>query len=132
MKASKKTDLYERIRHFQQTTLSNKPEKIDMIHEVRMMNFKIRPVYGNITVVDFNNSDFIDALWSLGKLDEFFKLEFPTISEDDKEVFFKLVDDIRANLQQRLNTAYTERQGGKDDRAFFEIEIFKDVTTYIN
>ncbi len=132
MKTSKKNDLYDKIRLFQQTTLSNRPETNEMIHEVHMMNFKIRPVYGNIATVDFNNSEFIAALWSLGKLDEFFRVEFPLIAEEDKDVFFKLVDDIRTNLQQRLNTAYTEKQGLSEDKTFFEIEIFKDSTNYVN
>jgi hypothetical protein len=132
MKTGNKTDLYDRIKLFQQRTLSNKPSVDEMINEVRMMNFKVRPVYGNISKLDFNNNAFIDALWSLGKLDEFFKDEVINIDDQDREVFFKLVDDMRVSLQQQLNRAHLVEKTPKEEAVFFEIEIFKDNISQIN
>lgn len=134
MKTGNKTDLYERIRSFQQATLSKKPTLDDMISEVRLMNFKIRPVSGNISTLDFKNLEFIDALWSLGKLDEFFRIEFPNIEEDDKDIFFRLVEEMRNNLQQRLNKSQLIKAipQEKEDQLFFEIEIFKENTPSVN
>lgn len=132
MKKNKQTDMYERIKRFQQKTLSAKPTREEMINEVRMMNFKVKPVFGNVTQIDFTNTDFIESLWSLGKLDEFFRNEYPTIKEDDKEIFFRLVDEMRANLQQRLNTSYIVTTNTETDRTVFEVEIFKEVTSRVN
>src|SRR5690606_33448009 len=105
MKTGNKTDLYEKIKLFQQRTISNTPTVEEMMSEVRMMNFKVRPVYGNISKLNLSNREFINALWSLGKLDEFFKDEFPNVEDEDREIFFKLVDDMRVSLQQQLNRA---------------------------
>lgn len=127
-----KTDLYERIKLFQQRTLTNKPSLEEIISEVRMMNFKVRPVHGNISKLDFTNNDFINALWSLGKLDEFFKEEFPSVEDDDREIFFRLVDEMRVSLQQKLNTAYKVEKTPKKEKIFFEVEIYKDTLSQIN
>lgn len=132
MKTGNKTDLYERIKLFQQRTFSNKPSRDEMISEVRMMNFKVRPVYGNITKLDFNNNDFLNALWSLGKLDEFFKEEFPNVEDEDREIFFQLVDDMRVSLQKKLNTAYSLKESPKQEKTVFEVEIYKDNLSQIN
>jgi hypothetical protein len=132
MNNGNKTDLYERIKLFQQRTLTNKPSKDEMISEVRMMNFKVRPVYGNISKLDFTNNDFINALWSLGKLDEFFKEEFPQVEDEERDVFFKLVDDMRVSLQQKLNHAYKTKKTPKENKVFFEIEIYKDTLSQVN
>ncbi len=132
MNNGNKTDLYERIKLFQQRTLTNKPSKDEMISEVRMMNFKVRPVYGNISKLDFTNNDFINALWSLGKLDEFFKEQFPQVDDEERDVFFKLVDDMRVSLQQKLNHAYKAEKTPKENKIFFEIEIYKDNLSQVN
>ncbi len=132
MNTSNKTDLYEKIKLIQQRTTTNRPTVEEMMSEVRMMNFKVRPVYGNISKINLSNSDFINALWSLGKLDEFFKDEFPNVEDDDREVFFKLVDDMRVSLQQKLNRAYNTEQSPKDDKLFFEIEIYKESVSQVN
>lgn len=132
MKTGNKTDLYERIRTFQQTTLAKKPTLDEMISEVRLMNFKIRPVSGNISTLDFKNLEFIDALWSLGKLDEFFRIEFPDIEEVEKDIFFRLVEEMRTNLQQRLNKSQLIKTVSREEQLFFEIEIFKENTPSVN
>ncbi len=132
MKTRNKTDLYERIRSFQQATLSKKPALDEMISEVRLMNFKIRPVSGNISTLNFKNMEFIDALWSLGKLDEFFRVEFPKIEDADKDIFFRLVEEMRTNLQQRLNKSQLIKAVSREEQMFFEIEIFKENTPRVN
>src|SRR3989344_81911 len=132
MKTRNKTDLYERIRSFQQATLSKKPALDEMISEVRLMNFKIRPVSGNISILNFKNMEFIDALWSLGKLDEFFRVEFPKIEDSDKDIFFRLVEEMRTNLQQRLNKSQLIKAVSREEQMFFEIEIFKENTPSVN
>lgn len=132
MNTGNKTDLYEKIKLFQQRTITNTPTIEEMLSEVRMMNFKVRPVYGNISKLNLSNKEFINALWSLGKLDEFFKDEFPSVEDEDRDIFFKLVDDIRVSLQQKLNRAYNEEETTKSEKLFFELEIYKESVSQIN
>lgn len=126
-------DLYERIHLFQQEILTKKPEPEQMYHEVRMMNFKVRPVVGDMSQLDFGNSEFIDALWSIGKLDEFFRTEVARISKDEKRVFFDLVDKMRSNFQMQLNRAnITSPRFDDEQRSVFEVEIIKEHNSHIH
>lgn len=126
-------DLYERIHLFQQEILTKKPAHKQMFHEVRMMNFKVRPVAGDMSQLDFGNSEFIDALWSIGKLDEFFRTEVERISKDEKKVFFDLVDAMRSNFQMQLNQANIASSRHSDEkRSVFEVEIIKEHNSRIH
>ncbi|OGK46779.1 hypothetical protein A3A93_03990 [Candidatus Roizmanbacteria bacterium RIFCSPLOWO2_01_FULL_38_12] len=133
MKDESKNDLYDRIQRFQHNVLARRPSVSQMVSEVHMMNFKIRPVYGNITTMDFANKRFIEALWSLGKLDEFFRDEFTQVTENERETFFRLVDEMRVNLQQQLNTAYSTSQSvSSEEKLLYEIEIYKEIDSQVN
>ena len=48
MDSSKKIDAVDKIKHFQERILANKPEIGEMVYDVQMMNFKIRPISGDI------------------------------------------------------------------------------------
>ena len=55
-----------------QKIISTKPNTDQMFEEVRMMKFKIKPIQGDLMSFNLKNQHFIESLWSLGKLDEFF------------------------------------------------------------
>lgn len=133
MKPPAKADVYEKIKKFQDMALTNKPAHEEMVNEVRFMNFKIRPVNGNIAALDFHNADLIDALWSLGKLDEFARTELSSIPKSQKDVFFRIVNDMRLIFQQRINKVRLAQGGTADaEPPFFEAEIFKDSLKHIH
>jgi len=134
MDSSKKIDAVDKIKQFQEHILANKPEISEMVHDVRMMNFKIRPVSGDITKLDYSNNDFIEALWSLGKLDEFFRTEFESIDSNEKNAFFRMINDLRVNFQNQLKQANIQAIDFKDKSMMqlFEIEIIKENNLQIN
>ena len=134
MDSSKKIDAVDKIKHFQERILANKPEIGEMVYDVQMMNFKIRPISGDITELDYGNNDFIDALWSLGKLDEFFRLEFDSIDLDEKDAFFRMINDLRVNFQNQLKQANIQAVDFQDKSMMqlFEIEIIKDNNLRVN
>lgn len=74
-----------------------------MFEEVQMMKFKIKPIQGDIMSFNLKNEKFIENLWSLGKLDEFFHKEFPLLSKKEKEVFIGIFDNLYFKYQQQLN-----------------------------
>ena len=73
MDKKNKMDVVEMMSTFQNTILNNKPNEKDMYDEVRMMRFKVKPVHGDLSVLNINNHHFMEILWSLGKMDEFFQ-----------------------------------------------------------
>jgi len=77
-----------------QKIISGKPSINQMFEEVQMMKFKIKPIKGDLMSFDLKNENFIESLWSLGKLDEFFFKEVPNLNKKEKEVFMKIFDSL--------------------------------------
>lgn len=126
-------DVFEKLKQFQVMLESNRLSSEEMLHEIRMMNFKLRPLSGEIAELDFSNEGFLHALWKLGKLDELFRREFGSLHEDDRELFFRLVDEMRLKLQYELNRATVWHKDMPDKkRPQYEVEIIKDLVRHTN
>lgn len=97
-----------------------------MYDEVRMMKFKIRPLQGDISVINLHDNSFIEILWSLGKLDEFYHLNVEKISQTEQETFYKLVDEMYDRFQEQLNTLDLKHERFPQSASSFEMEIYKD------
>lgn len=110
-----------------QKVILAKPAINQMFDEVQMMKFKIRPIQGDLMSFDLKNKQFIESLWSLGKLDEFFYREVPTLSKKEKEVFMKLFDSLYFKYQQQLNqTNLQQRKVTLTRTGLLELEIYKE------
>jgi hypothetical protein len=127
MKKKPQTDIVDLFQRFQKEVLDRKPSFTQMFDEVRMMKFKVRPVTGDIGALDFQNNTFVETLWSLGKLDEFFHNSIKDLSKDEKQVFFRLFDDIYQDYQSQLNDINIRADKFNQDNDFtFEVEIFRE------
>ncbi len=104
--------------------LDNKPTQDQMLKDVEMMKFKIRPVVGDISILNFKNSQLVETLWGLGKLDEFFQSHFKNISRADKETFFQMVGQLRGKLENQLSKINFRRPVNAPQ--MIEMEIFKE------
>ncbi|PIV09611.1 hypothetical protein COS31_04735 [Candidatus Roizmanbacteria bacterium CG02_land_8_20_14_3_00_36_15] len=102
MKITKKTDIFNLMTELK-SLLDHKPSHDQMIKEVQMMSFKIRPVAGDISLLNFKNQQLIEVLWGLGKIDDFFRKEFRRLRIHEKKTFFKLVGQMRGKLETQLN-----------------------------
>jgi hypothetical protein len=127
MTQKKMIDIVDMFNTFQRDVLENKPTFTQMYNEIRMMNFKIRPLQGDLSVLDFKNTQFIETLWSLGKLDEFFQYHVQHVGERQKTTFYRLFDEMYETYQSDLNainmkTEEVTRSAGSG----FELEIFKE------
>lgn len=110
-----------------QKVISKKPAINEMYAEVQMMKFKIKPIQGDLMSFNLKNSNFIESLWSLGKLDEFFFKEVPSLSKKEKEVFMKIFDSLYFKYQQQLNeTNLQSRRTTLKKTGLLELEIFKE------
>lgn len=132
MNTQNETDVFEMLTTFQKTILQKKPSVREMVQEVQMMKYKIKPLYGDISVLDFKNSQFVEALWSLGKLDEFFQNNVDQLETTEQEVFFRLINEMRTDLQNDLNKANLKPHKIKNNQSVFEIEIYKERAQKLN
>lgn len=107
--------------------LEVKPPQSVMYEEIRMMKFKVKPLQGDITLLDFGNPQLIETLWQLGKLDEFFDLQFKKLTPSQQEVFFNFFNDMHNRLQSSLSRINL-KSGVKSPQSstVFEMEIIKE------
>lgn len=107
-------------------TLGAKPSFEKMYAEIRMMRFKIKPISGDISLLQLKNQRLIEALWSLGKLDEVFQREYKYLAEDQKEAFFRLFDNLYEQFQHQLNKINIKPEVKSNLPQVLEMEIFKE------
>lgn len=109
--------------------LAAKPPIQAMVSEVRMMKFKVKPIAGDVSFLQLNNKHLIETLWSLGKLDETFHKEFRYINADQREVFFRIFDDLYQQFQNQLNKVNIKSELKTNLPQLLELEIFKELPT---
>ncbi len=132
MSTSHFTDAYETIMVFQNSILSSKPTLPQMISEIYLMQFKVRPVTGNITAIDFKNEKLIDTLWTLGKLDQFAKDAVKKIPQSEQDIFLHLVNELKGTYQQELSKIQLAGDASGSEAPVFEAEIYKDTPSKVN
>lgn len=125
MKIRNETDVLQIFDTFQKA-IQNKPPHKQMINEVRMMKFKVRPMQGDILLFNLQDERLIEALWSLGKLDELFHNKYQKLSLKEKGVFFRIFDSMYQKLQSDLGRINLRRDKTSDISPTVEIEIFKE------
>ena len=131
MRKKNSVDVFDMIAQFQLNVLSKKPPVAQMYDEVRLMRFKIRPLNGEITTLDLNNNSFIEMLWGLGKLDEFYQIHIEKLPQNERQIFFRIFDELYQKFQQELNKVNLKREE-MGANSSFEMEIFKDKTKKFN
>jgi len=114
------------LEQFQKNILGNKPSIDQMIKEVQMMRFKIRPIQGDFSYLNFQNSRFIEILWSLGKMDEFFDNRLSSLPSKQKGIFFNYFDSMYRSFQDELNKLNLKLPRTGKTPSIFEMEIFKE------
>lgn len=123
MKVTKKADIFILINQLQKI-LDHKPAQEQMLKEVQMMKFKIRPVLGDVSLLNFRNLNLIETLWGLGKLEDFFRKESKKISSGDRETFYLMINQIRGKLETQLNKIGFKKP--INTPTMVEMEIFKE------
>ena len=115
------------LRDFQ-TSLDNRPDMDTMYKEVSMMNFKIRPVQGDIALLDLKNSQLVELLWKLGRLDEFYQQEYGRLNFKQREVFGRFFDNLHGQFQKQLSRLNLKTEQVTGGTPVFEMEIFREKT----
>ena len=107
--------------------LDQQPTQEQMYEEVRMMHFKIKPIQGDISVINLNDNQLIELLWKLGKLDEIFHSQYSKLNRKEKAIFFNLFDSMHQKLQQQLGKLNLKAEKNTSNMPIFEMEIIKEL-----
>lgn len=119
-------DALDVLQILQKDVFSKRPSQTIMWDEVRMMKFKIRPLYGDVSSINLKNNNLIEIMWSLGKLDEFFHKEYNKLDNKQKDVFFRIFENLHEQFQTQLNSV--NLKSGLSDKTVpvLEMEIYKE------
>ncbi len=125
MKKRKPIDVLGIIANFQKDVLGNKPSRNQMADDVRMMKFKIRPLQGDVSLLNLNDSTLIEMLWNLGKLEEFYSQQSRGLNFNQREIFLRFFDNMYGQFQDQLNKINLRSKTEKASSTI-EMEIFKE------
>ncbi len=115
-----------------QKTLNQTPSYEKMIEEIKMMKFKVRPIQGSLSDVDFKNKQFVEILWKLGKLDSFFQEKILSLKGKEKEFFLNFFESVYLKYQEDLNKIKLSKTKFKKTDNLLAVEIFKEVSDKVN
>ena len=83
-------DMLSLFRSFKADVLDKKQSHDQMIREVYMMKFKIRPLQGDISKLNFSNATLVETIWQLGKMDDFIEKHQNSLDKKQEHAFFSL------------------------------------------
>jgi len=130
MKKKEQTpDMVKLFKSFKNAVLDKQPTYEQMIQDVRMMKFKVRPVSGDFSFLNFKNHHFVETLWKLGKMDDFIEKNVMKIDKKQERAFFNYFDGLYRHLQDSLNTIHLSELSpdrSRTKRNVVEMEIFKE------
>jgi len=97
-----------------------------MYDEVQMMHFKIRPLQGDVSLLNLSDTNLIEALWNLGKLDEFFRTQKDQLTQKQKQIFFQFLENLYDQFQDKLSNVRLKPIEEMQVSSSVEMEIFKE------
>ncbi len=106
--------------------IGHKPTPEKMLEEVMMMKFKIRPLQGDVSLLDLQDRNLIEVLWGLGKLDEIFYQELQKVSPQKKPLLFKIFENFNQKFQEKLSQVNLTKEKPIDHPRVLEMEIIKE------
>lgn len=94
------------FKSFKTTVLDKKVSHEQMVRDVSMMKFKIRPLQGDVMRLNFANATFVETIWQLGMMDELSKKISIKSTKIKKEPFLAILT-VCTNSYKTLLTIFT-------------------------
>lgn len=126
-KNSKRIDIANLLSQYQTAVITNKPTIAIMLDEIRMMNFKIRPVSGDVSLISTMGSKLIEMVWNLGKLDQLYREQRRYLRNKDRELFHKFFESMHDKFQKELGLVQLHVPEQLDSPHELEMEVFRDL-----
>ncbi len=126
-KNAKKEDVLTILHEYQKTIFTKKPSLEKMMDEIRMMNFKIRPLNGDITTINGMDIKLIEMIWNLGKLDELYRGKEHNLNQKDKTLFVKFFQSMHEKFQKELGHLKLVKTEQEENSTVLEMEVFREV-----
>lgn len=106
----------------------SKPSKEKMVEDLKMMNFKIRSLFGDISVLteSRNRAGFLETLWKIGKLEETVAEGISKLDKEEKKIFFNLIENLKDKVQKKICLQFNRPSFENKETDVLELEILKE------
>lgn len=125
-KNDKREDVISLLSYYQKTVMANKPSLDIMMDEIKMMNFKIRPLSGDFSVINGMDSKLIEMIWNLGKLDQLYREKENLLKSKDRKLFLKFFESVHEKFQKDLGLLKLVNNEQLDSSNVLEMEVFRE------
>lgn len=104
----------------------SKIDKQEMIRELKMMNFKIKPIIGDLFQVVQKQEIFLESLWKIGKIEEIVSFYKDKLTNEEKDILFHYLESIKSQDEKNLISQLNQRSLEKGEKvSVFEIQVLK-------
>jgi len=125
-KNEKREDVISLLSYYQKTVIANKPSLEIMLDEIKMMNFKIRPLSGDFSVINGMDSKLIEMIWNLGKLDQLYREKENLLRSEDRKLFMKFFESLHEKFQRDLGFMKLKNVEQSEPSNILEMEVFRE------
>lgn len=98
--------------------ISVTPSRETMLEDIKMMQFKIRPLTGNVFDLARQENRFLEALWKTGKIEEIISQVLPQLDKKERETFFHYLRHLQSSLGEKITYG--------ENVKIFEFEVFRE------
>lgn len=114
------------IRYISTEIDEKSPSLENKLKDVQMMRFKVRSIIGDISFVDKMDTQIIDYLWKIGKIDQIISEHIDTIGEEDQDTLMSYFHSIESHMRESIRHSFELKPASKKAPTL-KLEIFKEL-----
>ena len=112
--------------------MTQKPNKVEMKRDIQLMGVKIRPIDGVVNK-KMQKDSFVEALWTIGVIDQMVHEEVRTLPSAETEEFIKLLEIYMGSLHgvyKGMNDQEAQKKNPSSHVVM--VEVFRDGEKKVN
>jgi hypothetical protein len=108
-----------------------RPSRERMIEDIKMMNFKIRPLVGDVFELVRREVGFLESLWKIGKIEEIVAGGIAELNDREKEIFLQYLEDFQKQMERRISSVIKQLPPeASKNMSVLELEVFREKKGY--
>jgi len=125
----KKFDAFDAVAQLNLSILKQKPSVSQMKRDIQMNRLRIKPHMGDVFSLNMGNDQFIEALWSIIKIDEYIENTVDKLPRKEIDMFYQMSSYFRQQFQDTLNRIDMRlpHMKSRPTEQPVAIEIFRDM-----
>jgi hypothetical protein len=125
----RKFDAFDAVAQLNLSILKQKPTISQMKRDIQMNRLRIKPHMGDVFSLNMSNDQFIEALWSIIKIDEYIENTVDKLPRKEIDMFYQMSSYFRQQFQDTLNRIDMRlpHMKSRPTEQPVAIEIFRDM-----